>query len=43
MLIFMQLSRRDAQLPGSMNDQWGELTRIGFDELCMRVCSHLFP
>jgi hypothetical protein len=44
MLVFMQLSPLSAQLPRrSMNDQWGELTRIGFDELCMHACLHLFP
>jgi hypothetical protein len=28
---FAQLLRR------SMNDQWGELTRLSFDELCTRA------
>jgi hypothetical protein len=38
MLVFMQLRPRSAQLPRrSMNDQWGELTRLGFDELCTRA------
>jgi hypothetical protein len=26
--------RRSQLLRRSMNDQWGELTRLGFDELC---------
>jgi hypothetical protein len=35
MLEAMQLRRRLSQLPRrSMNDQWGELTRLAFDELC---------
>jgi hypothetical protein len=35
MLKNMQFPNRLAQqLRRSMNDQWGELTRLGFDELC---------
>jgi hypothetical protein len=35
MLQNMQFRRRLSQLPRrSMNDQWGELTRLSFDELC---------
>jgi len=35
MLENVQLRLRLPQLlRRSMNDQWGELTRLGFDELC---------
>jgi len=37
MLQAMQFRRRLSQLPRrSINDQWGELTRLAFDELCTR-------
>jgi hypothetical protein len=35
MLRAVQFRRRLSQLPRrSINDQWGELTRLAFDELC---------
>jgi len=38
MLSDMQFRHPNSQLPRrSMNDPWGELSRIGFDELCTRA------
>ena len=38
MLQNMQFRHQLAQLLcRSMNDQWGELTRLSFDELCTRA------
>jgi hypothetical protein len=36
MLVSVQVSRcrRPQTARRSINDQWGELTRLGFDELC---------